>query len=264
MTSNLNRRRWTREESLIVFNLYCRIPFKDSNKAHPDVIYIAGLIDRTPDAVNMKIGNFGSLDPELQKRGILGLRNSTKLDQMVWDEFHQNWEELIEESQRLISDREVALTGSASTAADNREDETPALREGRERVATVSLRQNQSFFRRAILSAYENRCCLTGIDIETLLNASHIKPWVESNKTEKLNPQNGLCLNVFHDRAFDRGLITFTDDFAVVVSDRVTHTSSDAVRKMLLSYSGQKMQLPSRFAPRSDFMAWHRENVFAG
>ena len=57
-------RRWTREESLIVFNLYCRIPFNVSNRSHPDVRHIARLIDRTPDAVNMKIGNLGSLDPE--------------------------------------------------------------------------------------------------------------------------------------------------------------------------------------------------------
>lgn len=179
-----NSRRWTREETLIVFNLYCRIPFKDSNKFHPEVRHIAQLVGRTPDAVDMKIGNFGSLDPELQKQGIKGLRNASRLDREVWAEFHQDWQARIGESERLIADYPT---------------------EGRGRIAPRVVRENQDFFRRAILSAYESRCCVTGIDLAALLNASHIKPWAAADKTEKLNPQNGLCLNALHDRAFDRG-----------------------------------------------------------
>ena len=53
----MNSRPWTREEEIIVFNLYCRIPFQKSSKFHPEVVNIAKLIDRTPSAVNMKIGN---------------------------------------------------------------------------------------------------------------------------------------------------------------------------------------------------------------
>ena len=177
MTTN-PRRRWTREETLIVFNLYCRIPFKDSNKAHPDVQYIARLIGRTPDSVNMKIGNFGSLDPELKKRGIRGLTNRSRLDESVWNEFHDNWEELIDESERLIAERERTLD------IPTRNSES-VQREGRDKIAERKVRENQRFFRNAILSAYENRCCVTGIDIEALLIASHIKPWRDSDSTEK-------------------------------------------------------------------------------
>ena len=129
-------------------------------------------------------------------------------------------------------------------------------------MAVRRIRENQSFFRRAVLSAYENSCCVTGIDIEALLVASHIKPWAESDKTEKLNPQNGLCLNALHDRAFDRGLIAVADDYTVVVSSEVSHSTSDAARELLLGYDGQKIKLPSRFLPRPDFLSWHRNNVF--
>lgn len=250
-------RRWTREESLIVFNLYCRIPFKDSNKSHPEVRHIAQLVGRTPDAVNMKIGNFGSLDPELQQRGIKGLRNASRLDREVWAEFHQDWQARIAESGQLIAEREQAL---APPVADP--ELYPAA--GRERIAARIVRENQDFFRRAILSAYENRCCVTGIDLAALLNASHIKPWAASDKTEKLNPQNGLCLNALHDRAFDRGLIALRDDYILLVSSQVRHTANAGVRQLLLDYAGRKIRLPSRFAPRADFMAWHRDNVFAG
>ena len=257
MSAKSGFRRWTREELLIVFNLYCRIPFNASSTNHPDVRYIAKLVGRTPDAVNMKIGNFGSFDPELKKRGISGLRNASRLDREVWNEFHSNWQVLIAESERLIAEREREM----DVDIVHRKPET-YQEEGRERMAVRRIRENQSFFRRAILSAYENKCCVTGIDIEALLVASHIKPWAESDKTEKLNPQNGLCLNALHDRAFDRGLIAVTDDYTIMVSSQVSNSTSDAARKLLLGYDGQKIKLPSRFLPRPDFLSWHRNNVF--
>ena len=255
MMTKPRSRRWTREETLIVFNLYCRIPFKDSNKAHPDVRHVAKLIGRTPDSVNMKIGNLGSLDPELEKRGIRGLRHTSRLDRSVWNDFHDNWEERIDESERLMADRERAL-GMPTRSSES------VQKEGRDKIAERKVRENQPFFRKAILSAYENRCCVTGIDIEALLIASHIKPWADSDSTEKLNPQNGLCLNALHDRAFDRGLIAVMDNYTVVVSKQVRHSASDAVRKMLLRYEGRRINLPTRFLPRADLLAWHRDNIF--
>lgn len=250
-----NRRRWTRDESLIVFNLYCRIPFEKSNRSHPDVQHTARLIGRTPDAVNMKIGNFGSLDPELKKRGIRGLRNASRLDQATWDEFHADWEARINESQQLISEREQAL----GVGSLNRED-IPL--EGEERMASRRVRVNQHFFREAVLSAYGGRCCITGIDLKTVLIASHIKSWKQSNRKEKLNPQNGLCLNALHDRAFDRGLIAVNDDYTIAVSSLVSQSSNDAVRNMLLWYESREIKTPSRFLPHTEFLQWHRDNIF--
>ena len=255
MVARPTSRRWTREESIIVFNLYLRIPFKESNKSHPDVRHFATLVDRTPDAVNMKIGNFGSLDPELKKRGIRGLRNASLLDRAVWNEYHEDWQKLIEESEQLITERELAI----GISPQHEEDVPP---EGTEAMTVRRIRMNQQFFRRAILSAYGNKCCVTGIDIDTLLVASHIKPWAQSDKTERLNPQNGLCLNALHDRAFDRGLISVTDDYSVMVSSQVIHSRNDVVQKMLFDYAGRRINLPSRFVPRPDFLAWHRDNVF--
>lgn len=257
MVSRNSSRRWTREEAIIVFNLYCRIPFKDSNKSHPEVRRFADLVGRTPSAVNMKIGNFGSLDPELKKRGISGLRNASKLDRQVWDEFHQDWEALIDESDALIAAREREL-------ARPLESEEPTQQLGKERDVVRKARQNQAFFRNAIISAYDGRCCVTGIDMEPLLIASHIKPWSESDGAEKLNPQNGLCLNALHDRAFDRGLITLADDFTILVSGQVVKSANGAVQTLLLGYSGKQIRLPDRFVPRVDFLAWHRDNVFRG
>ncbi|MGN0231861.1 MAG: hypothetical protein ACI4A8_06585 [Muribaculaceae bacterium] len=59
---------WTREETIIAFNLYCKIPFKSSRKTHPLVIEYAKIIGRTPSALNMKIGNIGRLAPSLREK----------------------------------------------------------------------------------------------------------------------------------------------------------------------------------------------------
>ena len=270
MVARNSSRRWTREEAIIVFNLYCRIPFKDSNKSHPDVRRFAEIVGRTPSAVNMKIGNFGSLDPELKRRGISGLGNVTRLDRQVWDEFHQDWEALIDESDALIAARERELASPSESdepvkqVGNERDSEESALQLGKERDVVRKARQNQAFFRNAIISAYDGRCCVTGIDVEPLLIASHIKPWARSDGAEKLNPRNGLCLNALHDRAFDRGLITLADDFTILVSRQIAGSANGAVQAMLLGYSGKRIRLPDRFVPRGDFIAWHRDNVFRG
>lgn len=254
-TQGSGGRQWTREESLIVFNLYCRIPFKDSNRSHPDVQHTAALVNRTPDAVNMKIGNFGSLDPELKKQGIRGLANASRLDQATWDEFHADWEARIDESQRLISQREQTLGIESSDQED-----IPS--EGEERMAYGRVRVNQRFFRKAVLSAYGGKCCITGIDLKEVLIASHIKPWKRSDSKEKLNPSNGLCLNALHDKAFDRGLIAVNDDYSIAVSNVVSQSPNDAVRSLLLGHESQNITLPSRFLPHPEFLQWHRNNVF--
>ena len=64
---------WTRNETIIAFNLYCKIPFKNCSKMHPMIIKYANILGRTPSALNMKIGNIGRLDPDLKSQGISGL-----------------------------------------------------------------------------------------------------------------------------------------------------------------------------------------------
>ena len=95
--------KWTREQTIVALNLYCKIPFNRVSSNHPDIIRIAKIIGRTPNSVKMKIGNFGSFDPELKKRGIVGLGNTSKLDGIVWNEFNQDWESLAYESELLLS-----------------------------------------------------------------------------------------------------------------------------------------------------------------
>jgi putative restriction endonuclease len=76
---------WTKEETIVAFNVYCKVPFKKSSKSNPTIIKYANIIGRSPSALNMKVGNFGRLDPELKRQGIVVLSHGSKFEDEVWD-----------------------------------------------------------------------------------------------------------------------------------------------------------------------------------
>lgn len=244
---------WTKEETIVAFNVYCKVPFKNSSKSNPVVIKYANIIGRSPSALNMKIGNFGRLDPELKRQGISGLVNGSKLEEVVWDEFNCNWDKLAFESEELI-----AKFQNKKIEEINLE----VFPEGIERKTIIKTRINQSFFRSTILSSYNSKCCMTGLSIPELLVASHIKPW-SKDKENRINPHNGLCLNSIHDKAFDRGFLTVTPDYKINVSKYFNDYSDDrSVNDFFIKYDKQDIIKPERFLPAKEFLDYHFQNIF--
>ena len=238
---------WTREQTIVALNLYCKIPFNRVSSSHPDIVRIAKIIGRSPNSVKMKIGNFGSFDPELKRRGIVGLGNTSKMDELVWEEFNSNWDNLAYESEILIS----KFTNQPIEAISeiNLED----IPQGKEREAIIKQRVNQSFFRSTILSSYNMKCCITGLSVPDLLVASHIVPWAKDEKN-RLNPHNGVCLNAIHDKAFDKGFITITTDYKIKVSQQLENLKKEnAVYDLFLKYHNQAILLPDKFYPQKIF-----------
>lgn len=250
------RDNWTKEQTIVALNLYCKIPFNRVSSRHPDIIRIAKIIGRTPNSVKMKIGNFGSFDPELKKRGIVGLGNTSKLDGVVWNEFNNDWNNLAYESELLIS---KFTNQPIEKVSEINLTDIPA---GREREAIIKQRVNQSFFRSTILSSYNLKCCITGLSVSDFLVASHIVPWAKDEKN-RLNPHNGLCLNSIHDKAFDGGFITVTTDYKIKVSKFFNEFKKDnAVSDFFLKYENQSIILPDKFLPSKKFLEYHHQNIF--
>ncbi|WP_157530921.1 HNH endonuclease [Hymenobacter norwichensis] len=83
----------------------------------------------------------------------------------------------------------------------------PPVPVGRVKKQLVKVRVNQQFFRRTVLAAYDNTCCVTGLRQPALLVAGYIKPWA-ADEVNRLNPRNEVALNALHDRAFELGLFT--------------------------------------------------------
>jgi putative restriction endonuclease len=243
------RRNWTRTELILAINLYCKTPFGRIHNRNPEIIKLAKLIDRTPSSVSYKLANFASIDPSLPRKGA---SNVSKLDIDVWNEFFNDWEKLAFESENLFSKHD-----NNSLATDI---EILPL-EGYNREGVVKIRVNQAFFRKTVLASYNFKCCITGLSIAELLVASHIIPWSKDEKN-RLNPRNGLCLNVLHDKAFDKGLISISEKFRIIVSNRLKDSAKSPEKELINKYDGLPISLPNRFLPDREFLSYHRKNIF--
>lgn len=247
------RRNWTREESILAVNLYCKTVFGKIHQRNPAIIELAELINRSPSAVCWKMVNFAHLDPSLDR---MGASHVSQMDRDVWQEYYQDWDKLVFESEFLLAEFRHVKLGSINEknfVLDNIV--------GKEREQLVKARVNQNFFRKVILTSYNNKCAITGIDITKLLIASHIKPWAKDEKN-RVNPRNGICLNALHDKAFDQGLITISKDYKVIISTKIINNST--IDKFILKFKGREINLPNRFLPQKEFLEYHNDMIFKG
>ncbi|RKN81211.1 HNH endonuclease [Ulvibacterium marinum] len=249
---------WTREEHILAFNLYCKIPLSKINSTYPAVKELAQILDRSDGSVAMKLANFMRHDPALKARNVSGLKRGAKGEELIWHEFHGNWEELAWQSEQILASKKIDSIENSSGI-----DLLDLPKEGKERETIIKTRVNQSFFRKTILASYTESCCVTGIAIPQLLVASHIIPWSVALK-ERMNPSNGLCLNTLHDKAFDDGLITVTPDYKIRLSKIVLDNVDNQTEKFFLPYKNAKIKLPQRFYPDAKFLEWHNQNIFKG
>jgi Predicted restriction endonuclease len=76
-----------------------------------------------------------------------------------------------------------------------------------------------------------------------------------------MDPRNGLALNALHDKAFDRGLVSFDSSGKMLVSSRL---KKDAVKHAdyLIQFEQKPIQMPSKFKPSPEALAYHREHIF--
>ncbi len=232
----MDKREWTREEEILALALYCQIPFSKTVKSNPKIVELAMLINRTPSSVAMKLGNFGTFDSTLREQGIKGLSNASYLDKQIWNEFSNNWENLANKAAEL----RVKFSRDEQKAA--------YLKEGKENFLLVKSRINQDFFRNSVLASYNEVCCISGLKERTLLEAAHISRWAD-DKENRLNPSNGLCLNVLLHRAYDKDIFSISPDWRVVVAQRYKTSEDKTLRELVLQYDGEKISLPSKFLP---------------
>lgn len=139
-------------------------------------------------------------------------------------------------------ERELARTGPAATEVDR----------------FVRQRVGQDIYRESLLDYWGGACAVTGIQLPSLLRASHAKPWAEcATDGERLNVFNGFLLAAHLDALFDCGLITFDDDGGAQFSPKVDST--------IRSELGIARPLRLRWlAPgHKQFLQWHRDYVFS-
>ena len=247
---------WTRQELLVAFALYCRLPFGRLHHRNPEIIRFSEAIGRSPSALAMKLANIASLDPAITSTGRAGLRAASANDRAMWNEMLSDWERFAIESQQAMSEVEARKGPQREITQED-----ISSRVGEDRITQTTTRVGQNFFRTAVLSAYNGQCCITGLSLPTLLVASHIVPWTHDT-SNRVNPRNGLLLSALHDKAFDSGFITIRDDMTVQVSRKHNVNSDQFFSETIEHYDGKPISLPEKFTPESTFLSYHREHIF--
>lgn len=117
----------------------------------------------------------------------------------------------------------------------------------------VKERVGQSYFRRALMDYWDGRCPLTGIAEEAMLRASHIIPWAKcTTDQDRLDVFNGLLLAAHWDAAFDRGLVSFSDDGVALFKPGLATEVVD----LLCGTAIQPLVLDPQHRQR---LSWHRQ-----
>lgn len=168
--------------------------------------------------------------------------------------YDENW--LNRESETVIdtAEQEDVLKAQLDNSVDEIDKEIEAKQlQGEEREALIKVRVNQSAFRKLLMRRYTH-CCLCDVDDESLLVASHIKPWAKSSHAEKVDVNNGLLLCPNHDKLFDRGYISFDNGGHIVISDELSKNcaiSMNIKNDMQIELSNDNIK----------HMEYHRNNV---
>lgn len=132
---------------------------------------------------------------------------------------------------------------------------------GKTAIREVEVRQNQNVFRKMVLQNYRFKCCLTQLPITEVLRASHISAWA-SDKANRLNPENGLCLSATYDAAFDRHLISFDEDYRLIFSPSLKEYYTNAAFQEYFSrLQGHRIEMPKRFLPSQSLLEEHRKRL---
>jgi len=239
---------WNREELILAFELYCRIPFQKTKANNPAVIDLAKMMGRTPASVARKLGNFGAFDTTLQNLNIKGLTHTSKMDREIWNEFHADWNGLVWDANLLKKKFNIVPQFDEAF----RRPEGPS-----EKKRLTKQRVHQAFFRETVLSGYETTCCVTGLSIRECLIASHIVPWSKEEKF-RTDPSNGLCLSATFDRLFDAGLMTITKDLIIRFSSLLMASKNSVTRELLCCYNEKPIRKPRRFLPSIKRLEWHQ------
>lgn len=118
-------------------------------------------------------------------------------------------------------------------------------------------------FKREVPKIYNYQCAISGMRIESstnaqMIDACHLIPFAVS-KDDTIT--NGIALSPNLHRAYDRGLITITEDYLVKISPAVSENDSPY---SLSQFNGKQILLPKNKAyyPAVENLLWHQRECF--
>lgn len=256
--------KWSREEFMLVMNLYTKLRYGQFNYRNLEIIKLSELIGKTPGAVAFKLVHLSRQDPKHKDR-VKGLANPGKNAIEMYNEFANNWDEMFYESELLLAKyQNKTIEEIVFDQVQIKEIEKDILnnKEGKDVQRLVKTRVNQSLFRRVVINNYSNTCAICSLNVKELLVASHILKWSE-NQTNRLNPENGLCLCNIHDKAFELGYIGINVDYKILVSNEIRQIKERETFVSLFGrHENKSIILPDKFYPNTQFLEYHLNTTY--
>lgn len=253
--------RYTDDECVLALELYLMLPRKDIRRDNPKIVQLSDFLTKygrphNANSIKMKLENFKAFDLLYQGKS---LSNGSEMDRRIWERFYTNGftdlSKAAEESRMRIS-----------SADDSKIFEVDLDEGGKTRMVERAERANQDIFRGRVLTVYDSRCCITGIQSSDMIQACHIKPWsiCSENSKERLDPRNGLCLNVLHHKAFDDGLFTLDEKYCVELSPVLNLVEKpDVVERYYRPYEGKPIKIDMKeYLPSEIYLDYHRKYIF--
>jgi hypothetical protein len=233
---------WTAAELMVALDAYfniCRVGGRISS-LNPVVIQASKVLNalnihplekrnekfRDPDGVRRRFGYF----QKLEAGGDIGGRDAY---QQVWARYKNDPAQLSTDAAEIktgifASAEELNPSNSEQVERDVHQIMEDASIDETEKIALAKARRGQGQFRRRLIDHWKG-CAITGCKEQSLLVASHIKPWATSTNKERLDPFNGLLLNPTWDRLFDQGLVSFEDDGSLMISPYLSQNDRDSL-----------------------------------
>ncbi|MFE0753993.1 HNH endonuclease [Inquilinus sp. NPDC058860] len=110
----------------------------------------------------------------------------------------------------------------------------------------IRQRLHQATFREAVLTAYNNRCAISGLPEPRLLDAAHIIADGHIDLGQPVVP-NGLPMSKIHHAAFDANLIGIDPDFRIHVSKALMSIDDGPMLEYgFKEIAGRTIRLPGR------------------
>lgn len=122
-------------------------------------------------------------------------------------------------------------------------------------IRAICVRRGQRKFRKDLLAAYNDKCCVTGETAPAILEAAHIHPYRGADTNQVAN---GLLLRTDLHTLFDFGLWTLEDTFTIRLSSHIISSKSYA------GYDGATIAVPNKpqLRPSKAALRFHREMIF--
>ncbi len=241
----MERKLWSDEELIVACYIY-NTDWTNSKKIEKTLLYLG----RNKSSIKFRFGNFDNF-----KKGAGGFGNGGPHAKKIWDQYSSNPDEMARLAESIIQKGKVGC-GSNSESEHLALEGSFDIEKGSYREYISKYRINQDELRKAVLKTADHRCCITAIEGDALLIASHIKPWSACEPAEMTDVHNALCLNTFHDKLFDSYRMTVNESMEIIYDEKLIKAIPDELYRPMIAECTQ-IKINKNNAPKQEYLEYH-------